>query len=571
MIAPPAIRRDVSPAHERVGIAPRGSARRHALLILSVVAACYANALHGPFLFDDTQPRVELSWSSRPLTWLAFACNRAVSESDTLGYHLVNVGLHAACAWLLLAFLRLALEAGAPGLGPRTRARLALATALVWAVHPLQTESVSYISQRAESLASLFYLAFLYAGMRAWRAPRRWPWFVAAWLALVLGFASKEVMATAPILAWILAWTLAPRAPERRPQRAFALVLALSWVGLLCVFVAPALFVADSSSGFGVRGITSFEYLRTQAGVLLHYLRLAVWPHPLCLDRAWPVAGTWREYGPQGLAVLGLLALTLYGLWRRSWLGLAGAWFFVILAPTSSFVPIQDLAFEHRTYLALAAPVFVALALGRRLCLRLAPRAPGLPGILTGLLVLALAATTVRRNRDYRSAIAMWQSVVACDPANARAYENLSGPLIEAGRTEEAITALETALRLAPSALAYNNLAAIEMNAGRLDEAIATLTRAVVEDPSYDISYSNLGDCYLRRGETERARRHFEMALARLDSPYAHRGLGLALAALERPAEAEAHFLRALELDPTDGVARAALERTRARLRATPR
>lgn len=568
MIAPPGDRRAVSPALDRDGTALEGSTRRHGLLVLALVVASFANALGGPFLFDDTQPRVAFAWRSRPLTWLSFAFNRAFSVSDTLGYHLVNVGLHAACALLLLAFLRHALRLGARDLAPRTRAGLALAATLLWAVHPLQTESVSYISQRAESLASLFYLAFLYAGLRAREARRAWPWMAAAWLALVLGFASKEIVATAPILGWILAWTLAPGAAPARTRRAFGAVLALSWVALLVVFVAPPLFAERSSSGFGVAGVSPLEYLRTQPGVLLHYLRLAGWPHPLCLDLAWPVARTWTEFVPQGLVVLGLLALCVFGLWRRSWLGLAGAWFFVILAPTSSFVPIQDLAFEHRTYLALAAPLFVAVVAGWRLCRRLAPRAPGLPRILAGALVLALAVTTARRNQDYRSAIAMWQSVVACDPTNARAYENLSGPLIEAGRTEEAITALDTALRLAPSALAYNNLAAIEMNAGRLDQAIATLTKALVADPAYDVSFSNLGDCYLRRGETERARQYYEQALARLDSPYAHRGLGQAFLALERLREAEAHFQRALELDPTDASARAGLERTRLRLRA---
>ena len=545
MIRRPTSGAALAPLDERAESGTGGRVRRHALVVLIAVAACYANALAGPFLFDDTQPQGAFSWRARPLTWLTFALDRRLWGADTLGYHALNVAVHAASALLLLAFVRRAL-AFADGLAPRTRDGLALVTALCWAVHPLQTESVSYISQRAESLASFFYLAFLYAFVRSARAARPWRWQAAALLALALGFATKEVVATAPILAWVLERTLLGRAgSSARTRRAFHLALGASWLALLGVYALRPLLAERSTSGFGVPDVTPLEYLCSQPGVIVHYLRLALWPHPLCLDYAWPVARGWREIVPPGALVLALLALTLQGLRARAWYGLAGAWFFVILAPTSSVVPIRDLAVEHRVYLALAAPVFAGVLGAWRLCARLGARASG---ALATVVVLALAGATVRRNRDYGSAIAMWRSVLACNPTNARAYENLSGPLIEAGRTDEAIEALNTALRLAPSALAYNNLAAIQMDAGKLDDAIATLTRAIVEDPSYDVSYANLGNCYLRRGEPARALAHFERALARLDSPYARRGLGLAL----------------LELDPSDGVARAALARAQA-------
>ncbi len=535
-----------------------------AALLLAAIALAYANALEGPFLFDDTQPMGAFAWRKRPLVWLSFALNRWISAEATWSYHLFNVAVHAGCALLLLAFLRRALALAAVELAPRTRAALALVTSLVWALHPLQTQAVTYISQRAESLAAFFTLAFLYAFLRAATGAQGLGWKVLALFALTLGFATKEAAASAPILAWVLEATLLARAGPGgwRARRGFHLCLAASTLGLAWIFIAPGLLVEHSSSGFGSVDVTPLEYLRSQPGVLLHYLRLCFWPHPLCLDYAWPVAHGWRAVVLPGLGLVALLGLSVRALLARSWIGFAGAWFFVLLAPTSSFVPIRDLAVEHRMYLALASVALLAVVGVWRLCARLASRRTWLPPLLAGASLLALSAATVRRNRDYGSAITMWQSVVACNPRNPRAWENLSGPLIAAGRTEEAIEALQAVLALSPSSgLAYNNLAAIEMDAGRLEQAVATLTRAIVADPGYDVSYSNLGNCYLRLGQPARALPCFERALARLESPYAQRGLGIAHLELGDAARAAQHFRRALELDPTDAPARAGLER----------
>jgi tetratricopeptide (TPR) repeat protein len=533
--------------------------------LLGALALAYANSLDGPFVFDDTQPQGAFSWRARPLVWSSLALNRALGGSDTTGYHLFNHGVHAGATLLLLALLGRLLAHAAPGVGERARGGLALAAALFFGLHPLQTESVTYVSQRAESLAALFVLAFLYAFVRAAEAARASGWRALALVALALGFASKETAAVALPLAWLLERVpLGGVSGGARARLGFHGLLLAAWLALLATHVAGPLFAPESTSGFGVPGLTPLAYLCTQAGVLLLYLRLAFVPHPLCLDRAWPVALEWHAWLPQGLVVLALLAASAVGLARRSWLGLAGAWFFVALAPSSSLVPIRDLAVEHRTYLALAAPCLLASVAGWRLCRRLAPGWPRAPLVLAGAAALALGGLTARRNQDYDSAIRLWQSVVACAPHNPRAYENLSRPLIEAGRLEEARAALARVLELAPSALAYNNLAAIDMDAGRLDAAIATLSRAVVLEPGYDMTHANLGNCYLRRGEPERARPHFERALARLDSPYARRGLGLALLELGRPAEAARELERALELDPEDVHARQALARARA-------
>lgn len=543
------------------------------LVLAAAVGLCYANGLGGPFLFDDTQPTGELSLAPehlrqlRPITRLSLALNHAISGTDTWSYHLFNVLVHLAAGLVLLLFLRRTIRACAPALPARTRAGLALAMAALWVVHPLQTAAVTYISQRTEALASLFYLTFLHAYLRAVEDEVRLRWQLLALLALALGLATKEIVATAPVLAWLLHATILAPAGARgaRATWKFQLALVLEWGVLLALFVARLLFASETTAGFGTSGVTPLEYARSQPAVVLHYLRLAFWPHPLCLDYGWPVAVGVGAFLPQALAILVLLVGTGFGLLKRSWLGFAGAWFFVILAPTSSFVPIQDLAFEHRMYLPLAAVVGVCVVAAWQLCRRV-PRARWLPPALAAVVAASLATVTVRRNRDYGDEIAIWQSVVACRPDNPRAYQNLSAPLIRAGRTDEAVAALEAALRLQPSSgLAHNNLAAIHMNAGRLDEAVALLTKAIVQEPSYALTYHNLGNCYLRKGELDRAIFYYQRALERFGAPYTYRDLGIVHANKGELDQAEAHFRRALELDPQDEAARKGLEHVRRR------
>src|SRR5262249_19815026 len=190
----------------------------------------------------------------------------------------------------------------------------------------------------------------------------------------------------------------------------------------------------SSEQAFGAKWDARLRYLRTEPGVVLHYLKLCFKTDELCFDyNGWPMAKERRDWLPQTI-VLGVLGLlTLAGLLLRRWWGFAGAWFFLLLAPTSSIVPIPDVAFEHRMYLSLAGVVLLVVGAGYALVRRLAAlcgwteRARA--GVGVGLLLLAggtLTALTVLRNEDYRTAEALYVDTVRKNPLCGREWYNLS-------------------------------------------------------------------------------------------------------------------------------------------------
>jgi len=531
------------------------------------VAACYANSLDVPFLFDDPAPGVALAYDRRPLVAATFALNRAWSGWATWSYHLVNVLVHVACALLLLGVLRRAMAAAVPALAAATRARLASASALLWALHPLQTNAVTYLSQRAESLAVLLYLAHLYAFLRATTSARPARWQGLALLALALALGTKELTATAPVAAFLfdLAFvqrreaTLAGLGAALRARPVYHAAVALVTLALGLVFVMPV-FTGDVTMGLALQGVGALEYLRTQPGVVLHYLRLVIWPSPLILDHGWPIARTPAAWVPQSLVVLALLGASLVLYRRRAWAGYLGLFFFLVLAPTSSVVPIQDAAFEHRMYLPLVAPLVLLVAGARCAARRLAPGASWLPAALAGAAALAAGLLTVRRNQDYRDPVRLYAQAVAHAPHHARAHLHLGTELLDAGRLDEAIAALEEGLRLEPgSVYGHLNLGKAYLQRGDLARALPRLELAaeLEDDPRVQ---DTLGGALLLAGDAPRALAALERALA-ANPGFAptHWRRAEALMALGRREEARAGYARALELDPSFAPAHLAL------------
>ena len=301
--------------------------------------------------------------------------------------------------------------------------------------------------------------------------------------------------------------------------------------------------------------------------MIWHYLRLAVWPHPLALDYFdWPVArgfsaGVWLGLLPLLALVLGSLLLIV----RRSWLGFLGGWFFAILAPSSSVVPIAtELAAERRMYLPLAAVVALALV-GLWTA---ATRAAGSRGATvfaaaTAAAALALGALTVDRNRDYRDEITIWQQTVRDRPSNVRALQNLGAALAHNGRPQEAVPYLERALAIDPYAeYALENLGLIRLEEGRSSEAVALLSRRLERRPDDGISHLNLAKALLATGDSARALAALEEAVRLLpDNGLAHARLGLVLADQGRLEEAAAHGERGAALDPDNPAVRLAAGR----------
>jgi hypothetical protein len=261
--------------------------------------------------------------------------------------------------------------------------------------------------------------------------------------------------------------------------------------------------------------VSPWHYALTQSGVIVRYLGLAIWPHSLTADYGgWPIATSLKSVLPYVTIVLALLALVSWGLVRKKKLAFVGVWFFVILAPTSSFRPLtNEVAAERRMYLPLAAIVLLAVLGGSNLLRRL--RAPRISG---RLVVLALAAVlaffTVRRNHVFRTPIVFWSDVVSKRPDNPRARISLGYYLYKQGRHADALTHLARAVRLEPAnASARYSFGVVLASQGKTTEAIEQYREAIRINPQDVRTHFNLARALVQQGHRDESIEHLEAAI----------------------------------------------------------
>ncbi len=530
------------------------------LVLIVAGLLAYHNSFTGPFIFDDMpsipeNPTIRHLWpvwtivvhTSRPVVRLSLAVNYALGGLNVWGYHALNLAIHILAGLTLFGIVRrTCLLAKSPPMSREAASWLAVAIAVIWVVHPLQTESVTYIIQRCESLMGLFYLLTLYCVIRSKGSSRSLWWETGGVVSCALAMGCKPVAASAPVMVLLYERTFMAGSWREILERRWKMYagLAATWL-LLPLLLANGPGEWKESAGFGYGKITPIQYALTQPAVIVHYLRLTFWPRPLCLDYNWPVGQTATEVWPGLIAIGALLVVTLWAWRRRPALGFLGAWFFIILAPTSSFIPIADLAVEHRMYLPLAAVVVLvmmgihALA-GRR----------SMP--VFAVLAVGLGFLTVQRNEDYQSDIAIWLDTINKRPNNPRAHYNLGLALTQAGRVGESIGHYEQALRISPAyAKAHNNLGTALSQAGRVQEAIAHYEQALRINPDYAEAHCNLGMALGQVGKFDEAIPHYEQALRiKPDYPEAHNNLGVAFVGLGKPNEAMGQYEQALRIRP---------------------
>ncbi len=573
------------------------------LAIITVFA--YGNSFRGAFVFDDgnailSNPRIRPPLTAAglfsvlppgPIVTVTLAVNYALGELNPWGYHALNLLIHIGAGLTLFGIIRRTLL-----LLPcrRAAAALAFSAASIWLVHPLQTESVTYIVQRYESLMGLFYLLTLYCAIRGARVGRPGWWYAGAVLACALGMATKESAVTAPVAVIIYDRIFLSRRKRRRPANRMILYtgLAATWFFLFLIVREKPYAVWG---GFGYQEISPVKYALSQFGVICRYLRLSFLPGPLCLDYGWPVSHRLITIIPSAIIIGGALILTIRGVVMKSPFAFPGAWFFLTLAPTSSIIPISDLAFEHRMYLPLAAVTVLVVIGVRALLLRLFPDHPSrrkYTGVVLMVVIIpALAVLTFQRNRAYFSPVTMWSDVVSKRPGNPRAQYNLGNALAEEGkaaaavdhyrraislrpdygdafynlaisledlgRPEEAVVWYQRALALNPdSAQIRNNLGAALLATGREEEAAVHLRDAVRLDPDLAEAGINLANLSARHGDREGAISAYRAILAKNpDSAEAHYNLGVTLALEGQPGPAEAQYREAIRLDPRNAEA----------------
>jgi tetratricopeptide (TPR) repeat protein len=531
----------------------------YAFLAAAVIAlaglAAYHGSFSGPFVFDDIHsvlqnptirhlappwdalrpPRNGATVEGRPLVNLSLAVNYAVSGLEPWSYHAFNLAVHLLAGLALFGLVRRTVERGqAPDIDPAKKGSMssldpilfAFAVALLWTLHPLQTESVTFISDRAESLMGLFYLLTLYCFARGVGKPI---WLCLSVFFCFLGMATKEVMVTAPLIVLLydrtfVAGTFGAAWRSRRP---FYLSLAATWI-LLGSLVAAMGGNRGKAAGFGTF-VTSWSYALTQCGAVVHYLRLALWPHPLVFDYGSGLVGGPGEVVRQALFLLFLLAGTLVALRRRPVLGFIGAWFFLILAPSSSLVPLasQTVA-EHRMYLPLAAVIVLAVWGIWRATRSSTERGqasdtdPAKPGslsrpdpflVIVAALAVGLGFLTSRRNEVYRSEVSLWEDTAMRCPDSARAQYNLGVALDEAARRGEARDQYLKAVQLDPFYTdAHFRLADDLAGEGRVSEAIAHYDEALLLNPGNPEVHRNLGKVLAAAGRSNEAAVQFAEA-----------------------------------------------------------
>jgi tetratricopeptide (TPR) repeat protein len=488
------------------------------------------------------------------LTSFTFGLNHAAGGLAVGGYHAVNLAVHVLCAWLLLGVARRVFAA--PRVGAADADGLALSTALLWTVHPLATETVVYVVQRTESLMALCLLATLYTFLRGVSSARPVPWLAASVAACALGMGCKQVMVVAPLLvlcadALFLTGSFGTSLRRRAPY----------YAGLTATWIVLGLLLAGGevarATGLDLAlGVTPLQFLWTQSRAILHYLRLAVWPSPLRLHYDWTAVRSLGEAWPTVALVGALFVATAVGVWRRLPAAFAGAVFFLVLAPTSSVVPIPtELVAERRMYVPLAALAGVAVVGAHRGLVRLAgPHASRLAPALAGVLAIVLGSAAFARVRDYRTEESIWRDTVEKSPQSVAVRNNYGRALANLGRLDEAIAQYREGLRLAPedartwaklgnalaeqgklpeavdayrAALRYeptdekthNNLARVLIRVGDLPGAIAQLQEAVRLEPSYALGRLNLAKLLANAGRFAEARAQAQAAAATPDAP----------------------------------------------------
>ena len=540
-------------------------------IIVALFAAfeVYWPAIHGPFLLDDQSlaymapnaahiPLREWITPLRPLLTFTFWLNfQEAGAQSTFGYHAVNVLLHFFnCIFIFFAVRKIMSWAGAEQLRAFVLSAFA---AGIFLLHPLQTESVSYVASRSETLSVFFVLAalvvFLYRNGATLSIGR-----ILALLVLSAAAAlSKEHTAVLPAL-FILTdyyWNF-----EFSPSviwRNWKLYVPIAAGGAFVLVNIFRILRGNQTAGFQMHGLTWYQYFFTECRVIWDYIRLYIFPFGQNLDPDVDISHNILSHG----AVIGLAALlavsVLAWIYRRRFPIASYGWFvfLLLLAPTSSFVPIRDVMAERRVYLPFIGLLLITVEVLRRW--RISRNT--LVGVLALVLVIE-GAITYQRNLLWGSEIAIWKDTASKSPRKLRPRYQLAMADFHAAACADSVDEFQKAATLEPPtwdllldwALAYDC-------AGNQQQAIAKLQQAAAQHPNAHV-YSQIGMEYGKTGNYPEALEALATA-ERLDPGFAmtYYYLGNIHAIQGNPAQAREDYQRVLALDPDNTPAREALAR----------
>lgn len=479
-----------------------------------------------------------LNFIARPVTYATFFWNRLAGGTETAGYRVVNIGIHTINGMLVFA-LGLLFARGRgwrPGTneGEGRMITPPAVAALLFTVHPLMTESVTYITQRFESLATMFGLLAMLAWFKSGTGEGGRPRGIlrgASVLLTLAGMLSKETGFVIPLLI-ILADSVCFGRPLRSAVRR-------AYPHLLCLPLIPALVIAVAFVQHGQQinfwqalnitniGETMFrpvDYALTQACVAVSYLRMLLLPVGQNFDADYPLVTSVFDvrFTASSLVAAGLFALGWLA--RRRWGDASGSavlfgitWYFVALAPSSSFVPLPDLYAEHRSYLP-SVGVFLALAGALS---RLATTHPGRPWRIgargaAAVWIGLLSVATIQRNKVMRSDETIYKDVVARSPGKWRAWNGLGTAYGRQGRLDEAVDCFRRAVSVKPTGfMAYVNLGTVSLMLRQPGQALDVCDEGLREFPANAKLHHNRGMALCALGRTREAVREFRIVLQR--------------------------------------------------------
>ena len=548
----------------------------------------YIPSYRGPFVFDDVNNIVtnadvasfppRLNWrhpESRPLVTLSFAINWVVFGNEPMSFRIVNVLLHVACG-LLLAWLtrRLVIhwrgQQKLPTLDHSFYSEYGLAflVSIIWLLHPLSSAAVAYIVQRSEIMASLSMLGFLCFIVKHYETGGK-IWQVLAVAIFVAGvFCKTNTIAIIPVALLMDSLILVGSMRLALRQRTAVYLLPLATGITAALILLPDLLRGGAGVGLAAENATPLQYFATQCRVFWSYLGRCVWPAELSIDHRWIPYQKLTPALPWMVVTILTLALSIYLVWRERIVGWLILSVFLLLAPTSSFIPVTDVFVEYRMYLASAFVIALITIATTKLLMglpyKIRPSRPFLAMVIF-LLFIALSARTMLRAADWRTGFELWASAARSAPHSPRALQNLTQAADQEGRRVELLKILRELF--IKQNRCHENSAAI---ASRLGEeliksgdsvtALPLLHHAIADlDPSGPVderrehaaALVNLATLYLKAGQLRDAEAQLVRAV-QVDSqlPFAFAMLGQIAMQNNQPKCAVGRFLQAIALQP---------------------
>ncbi len=525
--------------------------------VLLLNAIIYLPRLNAPFVFDsidiikDNQTLEQ--WTIGGSRWLAmasFALDRSLYGLDVRGYHATSIVVHLVTTALVFWTIYVVLGYGSwsTWLGS-ARLPIAAFTALLWSVHPLQTQAVLYTVQRMETLMAMFFLASLLLFALGLQARFSVHYLLGSAACYFLSASCKEVAIALPPVLLVYDFVssrgrsdsagLVPILKHRGWFYSLLLLLSFAFLPTLRLVaermpsvsftqanVSAEALQSTGTDAVDVAGVSPMDYLLTQPKVITRYLALTVFPRGQNIDHAVEISQSRsdRVIYPSIFALVGIFAIV--AIWRGSLVGFGIAAFLLVLAPTSSIVPIRDLMVEHRMYLPLV-PV-IALICGALFAVISERKVTIAIAVVACLL---LTGVSVARVTVYRSGVALWKDAAKKNVENPRALANLGGShYYEEQKLQDSMKAYEQAIAVAEArtriptlirleemrqslSKVQNNFAVVLTRNKNYSGAQTVLEKAVKNDPQNAAAYSSLGNVYVRMGDKPRAITSYEAAL----------------------------------------------------------